>query len=252
MLRSSLFLLVTLLLFGCSNPVTINTGNTRLDSPEISAQAWRPQIGITLGSTTETELWLDDGDLNHWGSYIDAGIRGSLTVAPRLALAIRDEHSGTLYQIKYQFWGQGQGEAATGNVSQAVTLGALTHSQNRQMTLRDQDKNDLFDRWEHDISGIDAAWIVGYRASNRVMLYGGPYYRDNRVKGQQKRWYPDEDPHWQEDYRLDGRSYGANLAMEIRWRMGLGLTLEYVRSYTEWETLKERNSNLHFMLDYQF
>ncbi len=252
LLLSSLFL--SILLSACStNPVTVSMTTTRFDSPEVSSKPLK--VNLALGHGGRTTLAIEDDPYNYDGTNIDGFARGNITAAKGLEISVRsDEDSATRVGLKYQFHGEYSDQSTTGNLSQAFTLGYERNATSRKSSFYSSNCDTNYCEseyedgiWEHDTDVYDIAWVVGYRFSDRYIIYGGPFYQWGALKGYKT--IPNTPT---EQLESDGNMIGANIAIEHRFSFGMGLAGEIVYSKLDWETYSQTEASFNFKIDYQF
>jgi len=251
-------LLLSTLLSACSsNAVKVSMSNTRFDNPEVSSKPFK--VNLALGHGGRTILAIEDtGDYSDDSRTEVYGFaRGNITAAKGLEISVRnDEDSATRIGIKYQFYGAHTEESMRGNLSQAFTLGY-----ERNTTSEDfysggyySDCDSLyceyvsdFGTWEHDTDVYDIAWVVGYKFTERDIIYGGPFYQWGQLNGQKTIANTSV-----EQLKSDGDMIGANIAVEHRFSFGMGLAGELVYSKLSWGNFSETEGIFNFKIDYQF
>lgn len=213
--------------------VSIPTG--RLESPEAN-RSWHPRVSLGL-SQQQTLTYARDASRRPYTAHepekelsveypvIKAGI--GLPLGFEISARSGVIYGTSFATAKFQLIGPRAGEGKSGDFSLAVT-GAVGGS-NYKMN---GDQNGVMGAGGHNWSstqnshGRDGALIIGYRPSDRIILYGGPFYTDWEFNGNIKHERSDDGLSPAANYDLYGRGYrrGVNLAFE--WS-----TLGYVRWY---------------------
>lgn len=227
---------------------------TRFDNPEVSSEPLT--VNLALGFGGRTELVIDEKNIgdDDSGTQAIAFAQGSITAAKGLEISVRgNDESATRVGIKYQFYGAHTEQAVTGDISQAFTLGfeknTTSSAGNYYQSCESFSCEPVYDygSWEHDTNVYDIAWIIGYRLTERNILYGGPFYQWGQLKGYKTTFNNASLP-----LKSDGDMIGTNIAIEHRFSFGLGLAGEVVYSKLNWGNFSETDTTLNFKIDYQF
>jgi len=229
--------------------------STRFDNPEVSSEPFK--VNLALGHGGRTILTVEDDPYNYDGTEIYGFARGNITAAKGLEISVRnDEDSATRIGIKYQFYGAHTEESIKGNLSQAFTLGYEINTTNKEFysssyandcgLLHCEYVSDL-GTWEHNTDVYDIAWVVGYKFTERDIVYGGPFYQWGQLKGHKHSANTSVEP-----LKSDGDMIGANIAIEHRFSFGMGLAGELVYSKLNWGQFSETDAIFNFKIDYQF
>lgn len=179
-------LLLSILLSACSlNPVTVSMSTTHFDNPEVSSKPLKVNLVLALGS--QSILTIEDDLNNDDGTDMYDFYRGNITATTGLEISIRgDGDSVTRVGIKYQFYGAYTEQSSQGNLSQALIFGyernttSEQYYSNRYYADCEQfccDSISDIGVWEHDTKVYDIAWVIGYKLTERDIIYGGPFYQ---------------------------------------------------------------------------
>lgn len=254
-------LLGIVMVTGCRSTVEVNPQHYRMERPEVSTEPLQTNLGA--GYVAGRAVALEDSQASgHSGSLLGRlGISLGRGFEVGVSSTLMDT---TRYSGKYQFWGDGADRADAGNWSQAVSL-SLEQSDSsgtqveRASTLwpATTDPIKSSTRWDAELLLYDAAWIIGYRPHARWLWYGGPYLRFGRVAVD---WRQEAGSEVKAVMRqVEGRIWGANLALEYRLQWGLGMTVEAVyadRTFDSfWTGLpkqRDRGVEWNLLLDYRF
>jgi hypothetical protein len=221
---------------GCKSTPKATMSTLRLNSPEISSEPLRVNLAVGLGSRSET--YLEDGNSDE--DDIALFGRASITFASGWQISIQDESDDAQsLAIQYQFYGEYADKADKGNFSQSLRLGY-----ERKET--DLDYREIY--WQHDSDIFDIYWILGYRLSKNLIVYGGPFYYSGNLDG----YYQAKLSEQRQVLDEDGELYGSNIALEYRFDNGFGVASEIVISETSWGEFSHGSSNLNVKFDYQF
>ena len=253
-LLTSLCLII--LLSACStNPVSVSMSTSRFDNPEVSSEPL--SVNLALGSGSRTILNIETDDKNFSGNDIYAFARGNITATKGLEISISsDVDSATHIGIKYQFYGAHTEQSTKGNISQAFTLGyERTETYESYYSGGDYIAGESLycnyvaesGYWQHDTDVYDIAWVVGYKLTDRDIIYGGPFYQWAQLSG-----YKSTANNSTEPLESDGYMVGANIAIEHRFSFGLGLAGEIVYGNLNWGHYSQNDTSFNFKIDYQF
>ena len=241
-------LLCTVISACSSHPVTVSMSTTRFDNPEVSSEPLKVNLAVGLGG--RTTLTIEDDLNNVDGTDIYDFYRGNITALKGLEISIRsDADSATRVGIKYQFYGAHTEQSTKGSLSQAFTLGYERNTTSKLEHL-DDSYNDYVNSesyWEHDTDVYDIAWVVGYKFTQRAIIYGGPFYQWGQLKG-----YKTITNASTEALNSNGYMLGANIAIEHRFSFGMGLAGEIVYSNLDWGNYSQSDTAFNFKIDYQF
>lgn len=224
-------------LTGCESTPKATMSTLRLNNPEVSSEALQVNLAVGLGSRSETYLenGHDDGE-----DYSVFG-RGAISMSNGWQISVQGESDDAKsLAIQYQFYGEFADKADKGNLSQSLRLGY-----ERNETSFSSGDNSL---WKHESDIFDISWILGYRLSKNVIVYGGPFYYTGNLDGD----YQNDRSEQREALEEDGEQYGGNIAIEYRFDNGFGVASEFVISETSWGNYSHASSNANIMFDFQF
>ena len=262
--------------------------NMRFDNPEVSSKPLKVNLATGFSSRTILEIesrTANDLSTDDDGTEINDYVRGSITAAEGIEISItRDSDQATHLGVKYQFYGEHSDKSNKGNFSQAITLGyeqnSSTDSYASLNSVAPTECTELictFSReeantyWEHDANIYDIAWVLGYKLSEKSIIYGGPFYQWGNINGYKgintqyiTQEYPNseagefttQESSYSKDIqlKLDSSGYmlGANLAVEHRFSFGLGFAAEVVVSKMSWDKYSISDTGINLKMDYQF
>lgn len=241
---------ITLLLGACQgyNPVILTASNHRLDNPEVNSQPFKVNIATALSS--RTALTVEENASNDDGAKSELSQQVAMTTGKGVEVKIRADTQEAIHLgIKYQFYGDHAESSSTGNFSQALTLGYEFNNDSDDSSCSTSfcDENESYSNWEYDTHAYDLAWILGYKLTSYNIVYGGPFYRWISLDG-----YKSIADLSEQNISGDGDMIGANIAIEHRFKFGLGLTGEIAYSTLRWEKYSIDDTGYHFKIDYQF
>ncbi len=254
--RLCLVLISTLLFTGCTNLVpSVHLDTYRLENPEVASTPLK--VNIATGLVTDTELTVQDTSEDNINNIDgpDINLLGQLgvTLAKGLQISLSNSRSDT-YRLsgKYQFYGDNADRATRGNFSQAISLGYSNGvtAETERTTSEEIYNAGNYLNWELTTHTVDIAWILGYRITDNIMVYGGPFYGYSVSKGTRFKG----SPQFEKALDLNGHMPGANLVFEYRFDMGLALSQEALIYTNQWEGGKYSSSSItvNFKIDYQF
>ncbi|TLU66775.1 hypothetical protein FE810_04505 [Thalassotalea litorea] len=243
-----------LTLGACKSTPELSFNPKRFDSPEVYSQPLK--VNIATGFTARSLIVIDRyEDLND--HTIDSQVREKNYGDDEVILfASADVTAGNGWEfslsgadslkaaVKYQFYGEHSENSDIGNLSQAVTLGYERHQ---------KDEAD----WHQKSDIIDIAWVVGYRALAKGIIYGGPFIQWGKADGQVNAYElsPETGDRFlaeEINFSRNGTFLGLNIAYEHRFNFGLGWGIEFVTYTNKWGDDDKADQMLNLMLDYQF
>jgi hypothetical protein len=229
-------LLSFIALSGCKSTPKASLSTLRLNNPEINSEPLKVNLALGIGSRSET--YLEDG--NNDGDDLSSFGRASITVAKGWQISFQDEsYDAQSLAIQYQFYGEYADKSDEGNLSQSLRLGY-----ERKET--DLDYGDI--HWQHKRDIFDLSWILGYRFSKNLIVYGGPFYYSGSLDGYYQAGLNEQEQTLEEN----GEQYGGNIAIEYRFDNGFGLATELVVSESSWGKYSHGSSNVNVKFDFQF
>jgi hypothetical protein len=248
-----LVLISTILFTGCTTLAPkVHLNSYRLENPEVASTPLK--VNIATGIVTDTELTVQDTtEDNIDGAEIRLLGKLGVTLAKGLQFSLSHSRSDR-YRLsgKYQFYGDNADLATQGNFSQAISLGYSNGvtAETERTTSEEVYNAGNYLNWELTTHTVDIAWILGYRLTDNVMLYGGPFVGYSMSKGTRFK----DSPQFEKTLNLSGYMPGANLVFEYRFDMGLALSKEVLIYTNQWEGGKYSFSShsFNFKIDYQF
>ena len=268
------YLLMLLVLSGCSvnTPPHTSLSLVRFESPELSAKPLSVQLNqglsedriFTLSNNQESQVsygcsqsdWTTvDGSCEQDYAFL----RGSLAIATGLEVAYT-KHSDHRISVKHQFAGQHRENAAAGNWSQAVVVGYSWQQNDYDRETFEQrysSSPDIYlthSRWQQKTTGYDIGYVLGYRVSPRLLIYGGPYLYKGKLKGEQILTLMQDNSETESIIELDstGRKLGLNLALQFNFGKYFVLQTEVVSSRLTWADVNKQASQINIMAGVQF
>ncbi len=232
------------LLQGCTD-LTLCMPTSRMMSPESNGKLWR--IGLGAGVISNDNVTI----------VPDAAARPAVIAPPSIArsaedlyfvnmglssfidLELRTAFANTELYAKFQLLGQAQHEAEAGNFSITPTIGFGTGSVTNSGT-----QDILFGpgnaAWNGSASytSVDLAVIFGYRVSDYVLLYGGPFATKYKAQASVHQDAVTSPASPAADYSLSesGTKTGVNLASQFTFskEKKWSITAELVYSNLKW------------------
>ena len=274
LLKYGHYVLLLLVLSGCSvnTPPHTSLSLVRFESPELSAKPLSVQLNqglsedrvVTLSNNQESQVsygcsqpdWTSaDGSCEQ--EYVF--LRGSLAVAKGLEVAYT-KHADHRISVKHQFAGQHRENADEGNWSQAVVVGYSWQQNDYDRATFDQlhsPSPDIYlthSRWEQKTTGYDIGYVLGYRVSPRLLIYGGPYLYKGKLKGEQFLTLTENNSETELIIDLDstGRKLGLNLALQFNFGKYFVLQTEVVSSRLTWANVNKQANQINIMAGVQF
>lgn len=274
LLKYGHYVLLLLVLSGCSvnTPPHTSLSLVRFESPELSATPLSVQLNqglsedrvVTLSNNQQSQVsygcsqpdWTSaDGSCEHEYAFL----RGSLAVAKGLEVAYT-KHADHRISVKHQFAGQHRESAAAGNWSQAVVVGYSWQQNDYDRATFDQlhsSSPDIYlthSRWEQKTTGYDIGYVLGYRVSPRLLIYGGPYLYKGKLKGEQFLTLTENNSETELIIDLDstGRKLGLNLALQFNFGKYFVLQTEVVSSRLTWANVNKQANQINIMAGVQF
>jgi len=249
--------IITLLfLAGCESTPKTTMPTYRLHNPEVNS-TFSASIATGIGSVSTVAIngnqKTNSNEDNE--SDTDLFIKASIVAIEGLKVSffgdIGGSDNGGIMAL-YQFYGLNADKSVEGNVSQAFSLGYIN---NDGIGFYDLPSSSPYTRsnWEQDTKIIDFAWVSGYRINPDLIVYGGPFFqwgKSNVMEVLSSSSETIEDLVSNQNNK--GNLYGANIALEYRFKSGLGLTGEVVYSKAEWSKSTVDDASLNFKVDYQF
>lgn len=223
-----------------------------MESPE-SSRTWHPKLAVGA-SQQQTMIYTRDAsirpllmtDPERENSVEYPVVKAAIGFPLGFEISAR---SGIIYgtsfaTAKFQILGPRAGEGKAGDFSLAVT-GAFGGSNYKI----NGDQRGVFGPGGHNWSadqmahGRDGALIIGYRPSDSIIIYGGPFYTDWEFNSTIKHERSDDGTSPEATYLLYGRGFrrGVNLTFEwstlgkIRWF----IAPEVVVSQLNWTAREE-------------
>ena len=155
-----------------------------------------------------------------------------------------------------------------GNFSQAVSFGYSRHSDN-DVLITEGEYRPLFGSdvltysrqsiYDQETEVFDLAWIFGYRAHKRGLIYGGPFLILGDLSGQEMLELTVTDEAGEITSRQDtlnldsdGKLYGVNLAYEYKWDFGMLITAEVSWAKFTWQDNSNSDASVGFIVGYTF
>lgn len=274
LLKYGHYVLLLLVLSGCSvnTPPHTSLSLVRFESPELSAKPLSVQLNqglsedrvVTLSNNQQSQVsygcsqpdWTSaDGSCEHEYAFL----RGSLAVAKGLEVAYT-KHADHRISVKHQFAGQHRESAAEGNWSQAVVVGYSWQQNDYDRATFDllhSSSPDIYlthSRWEQKTTGYDIGYVLGYRVSPRLLIYGGPYLYKGKLKGEQFLTLTENNSETELIIDLDstGRKLGLNLALQFNFGKYFVLQTEVVSSRLTWANVNKQANQINIMAGVQF
>ena len=109
-------------------------------------------------------------------------------------------------------------------------------------------------RWQQKTTGYDIGYVLGYRVSPRLLIYGGPYLYKGKLKGEQILTLMQDNSETESIIELDstGRKLGLNLALQFNFGKYFVLQTEVVSSRLTWADVNKQASQINIMAGVQF
>lgn len=270
----------TMLLSGCLSSST-SLSTMRMDRPEVSANKYALTTKVGLGGRKTVKLTTPYGSGKKTPPTISNSFDGNVDISPAVSLGItplpRLEVSissldDAKISVKYQFSGDSADKAKQGNFSQAVSVGFSRYNESTSIS-NSYDSTDysveppvteyrtVSNSFEHDTYAVDAAWILGYRLTNNMLVYGGPFYINGNLSGEHTFTSARADNAQMNNQTVEetllnldssGSMLGANVALEYKFDFGLFLTAEVSFNRMEWEDASDSSANGAVIIGYQF
>ena len=258
-------LLSCIVLSACNSTPIVTTSATRFDNPEVSGEPLSVNVALIVGSRTELSI-AQDPEKNVTEPSFPI-ISGNITAGKGLEISVSKDESATHFGVKYQFYGEHTEQSTDGNFSQAFTIGFERNgtSDNFDTPCSDlpsysecsiNSDSDVFEiintgdsvsgHWELNTNIYDIAWVLGYKFTDRDIIYGGPFYQWGDLVGYS------EIGNTSKSFNSDGYMVGTNLAIEHRFDFGMGLGAEVVFSKFNWGNDALTSSAFNFKIDWQF
>ncbi|WP_333607547.1 hypothetical protein [Arsukibacterium sp.] len=273
-------LLVVIGISGCSvnNPPYTSMSLMRFESPELSEKPLTTQLHFSVSEERQFTLSNNaEPEVTYGCSYRPASAtrpatynqckqeynvyRGAVAVAPGLEFTYT-KHATHRVSVKHQFAGQYREAAGSGNWSQAVVAGYNW----QQADFADELRFELIsptggssngvqtNSWQQKTTGYDIGYVLGYRASPSLLIYGGPYLYKGALKGEQILTIAVDNGQTQRifDLKSSGQQLGANLALQFNLGQHFILQTELVSSQLRWQDAKKTASQFNVMVGVQF
>lgn len=188
MKKTSIQLLVGLLplLSGCA--ITMQMPVARMDSPEVQGELGKGYVGGGLAIANKLTIIPDvtasppQTASPSFDPSLVVPIKGGLGLWERMDLDFQVVSSSpALGRVKIQLLGEPRQEAKQGNFSLSLTAGGGLGGRN------DRDTNTILTNvtanYTIDYYAWDVAMILGYRAGERFLIYGGPFFTHYYFRG---------------------------------------------------------------------
>lgn len=157
----------------------------RMDSPETMGETLDFYVGGSFDKRADVVLTSDfyhrapDTQTPVLGKASALDLRGGLALWKRFDLELKsplDGDSPARWQLKGQILGGSQREAQKGNFSLAASVSA-------GQSKEEDSQSSSTARYKFKGTFWDAALIAGYRFTDEVLVYGGPFYSTTGFKG---------------------------------------------------------------------
>lgn len=244
-----------LLLLSACNSLYVRVPQSRMDSPEVISSGGdaNPNFHLLTGLTASRSIRVVSDASSRPPTYgtpesvpeSEVHIRGGIDYK-RVEINLRSGVFASAVpwgvQVKYQFIGDGQNTAKKSNFSLAATL---MYASGESKISGDQ--NGLLGpggyKWNAKATNTttDYAIIAGYRVSDELLIYGGPFSAKYSMSGNIHDDLSDNGTSAAADYSLSasGAQSGFNLAAQLNLGTKGYLILEGVYSSLTWTNLKD-------------
>ncbi len=249
---SMIFLIFGFCLFqSCSN-LSLRLPVARLESPESNGKLWRPGFGAAIGGNHEVTVIsnaasrppvTDQSSIekdSQTSYFLNLGAASFVDIEFKLSLFCSE------LLAKFQLLGQSASEAKTGNFSIAATIaagsGAVSKSGDQAVLFGPANAP-----WnaKANFSSMDLAIIFGYRASDTLLFFGGPFFIKYNSSASIHQDAVSSPASSAADYNItqSGTNNGANLAVQFHFssERHWHLTLEEVYSSLNWSNSASAN-----------
>lgn len=205
---------------GCSSSKHVRTQGNRFDLPETMTKS---QYQLTVESAGVNEIRFTPDDLSLPPEIEQpelkavsgqTGLRFSMGIFDKLELQVEtlpylsESLEGLpAAKAKYQFLGAPLRDAKKGNISLAVSAGMLYWEDSQTTNRNPSYVNDI------NILILDLAAIAGYRYTDTVLVYGGPFLTVLSFDGKWDRKSFGVAEGVGENYNGTGKQYGVNLGL---------------------------------------
>jgi hypothetical protein len=179
-------------------------------------------------SVTQPKLVSDDTILNEMSISGDGGIIKNLDLFLKLPMT----SAPSLLGVKYQIWGHSYEDRKKGDFAGAVTLGGGFNRHDVNLESDGVPANVKDQTW-----ALDLGFVGGYRFTQDLMLYGGPFFANYNTTGtisQPGRTY---------DFTGTGTQLGFNTGVFYSFQHGLGAALEFVIVDLKWSYAQSLTKN---------
>ena len=241
------------LLQGCTS-LTLRLPAARFESPESNGKLWRTAVGASAGGDHEVTVISNAASrppvtnqssierAGEVGYFVDMGVASFIDLGLRFGLA------GSELLAKIQLLGQSTREAQEGNFSIAATIAGGSNS-----TSNSGDQSTLFGpgnaAWsaKASYSSVDFAVIFGYRVSDTMLIYGGPFLTNYNANASIHQDAVTSPASAAADYNITqaGSNTGLNLALQFYFSKEhhWSFTFEEVFSSFKWSNSVETTDN---------
>jgi len=230
----------------------------RFAVPEVASEAWKlsahagyAKIHKVVLPTTEAGMPNFDCKTNN--SCVEDDhlfVAGDVSVAEGLAFTFNSQLNRI--STTWQFYGENQGKAQAGNISQALVLGYSRHSDNSS-TIGDINNFNPAE-WSQKTQTVDLGWVGGYRIDEQWLIYGGPFVSihdiDNTVDTTTRT--ANEVIKTYNQFNFSGRQQGANIAVQYQTFSWLEVQLEWVFARYQMNNASVNDSQLNLMVGTRF
>lgn len=241
----SIIVFILFLVFQSCTSLRINLPSSRFESPESNGEAKQLEVGFGIGSSHAVTITPDASSrppiLNQSAivTSSDTVLLGSVGLTKFLDAEIRSDFGTNELLLKAQFVGDSVLAAVKNNFSMAATIGVeggSTSAQGNQSSLFGPANAP----WTASafVFATDYALILGYRANDYVLLFGGPFitlYDSTALIHQDAVSNPSSAA---ADYTLrqKGQNFGGNLDLRLNFSEEKvnSLTIEAQYSSFQW------------------
>lgn len=229
---------------GCTD-LTLRIPTSRMESPESNGKLWRVGLGGGIASDHDVILVTDASarppvtNQTTIQTNVQSLFFANIGLAQFIDLELRPTLPGTQLIAKFQFLGDSARESQAGNFSIAATVavgaGNVSNSGNQDVLFGPGNAG-----WNATASytAFDFGLVFGYRISDYVLLYGGPYLTRYNAKASIHQDAVTNPSYPAGDYTItgNGTQSGANFASQFTFskEKHWSITAELVYSNIKW------------------
>lgn len=235
---------------GCA--VTLTMPASRFDSPEVVGQIGKFRAAAGVGTDVEATLTSDYTISAPNG--VDPAARwrasaGFLNLQAGLMPWLDVQYKSFNYvQAKAQFMGDSELNAGEGNLSGAMTVAY-------GFKYAEESSNSIFgsSTGEYTLSQskVDTALVFGYRTSQNVMIYGGPFVQWNSFDGRTKTYAAVAPSTYSGHAKLMGANAGVKIA-ELGKPTFIGFSVYLEAGYYIYKIGSTENNNPSVGTSFEF